>query len=115
MPEFSGAVCTRLVAVKHHGELGVGACYIELDDIWHQFVIDTGMLCWEEGLAPQPKDDLWTAHDEYVDLRARYALEGPVGLIEMADRVLTLPIGDTVLRFVYTAEEDTLIEVVENG
>lgn len=40
--------------------------YIQLDDQWHRFYLDAGLLFWEEGPAPDEANDLLT-DEMYVD------------------------------------------------
>lgn len=64
--------------------------YIRLDDQWHRFYLDAGLLFWEEGSAPDEANDLLT--DEiYVDWGKQLLVIGiAVSEIAMADSTLIL-------------------------
>lgn len=88
--ELSGARCQAFLAVCPAGKTTVGPMYLRLEDSWHRFYLDAGLLFWAEGHEPDEDDDL--LDDEiYVDWCELIGVRGvPIGRIVMHESILTL-------------------------
>lgn len=93
MVELCGAVCSAFVGTSGPDPLNVSILYIRLDDTWHRFFLDVGLLLWRSGDEPNPEDDL-SPGETYRDLAAELAVLG----VALADIVMT---ADGVLRITF--------------
>lgn len=75
IPELRGARCTAFLAVRDNQSGFVGPLYIELDGAWHRLFLDAGLLFWQEGLEPEPDDDLLGGED-YADYASELGVRG---------------------------------------
>ncbi len=95
--ELRGATCESFLAVPHASSRDADNngylylyLYLNLDNTWHRFYIDAGLLFWEDGRAPDAEDDL-TEGEAYVDVGDMLGVGGvAVTEIRMADGRLTL-------------------------
>lgn len=75
IPELRGARCSAFRAVRERESGFVGPLYLKLDEVWHRFYLDAGLLFWEEGPSPEPEEDL-LEDEQYVDLAAELRVGG---------------------------------------
>ena len=90
VPEVCGIPSTTFQVVYCTSEHDVGPMYLKLNDTWHRFFLDAGVLFWEEGTAPDADDDLLD-NDEYEDWGQKLGVVGvPLSEVVMKDSVLRL-------------------------
>lgn len=88
--QLTGLVCNALLAVQNGRTGSVEACYLQIAGIWHQAVVQNGILYWEEGEAPFPDNDLLN-DGTYVDIAAHEDLAGQlISHIHMHQNVLSV-------------------------
>jgi hypothetical protein len=73
LTELLGRTCEQLVVVPADAEILV--FYARIDDVWHRFFIDGGLLFWREGSRPDSEEDL-DSEESYSDLSAELNLTG---------------------------------------
>jgi hypothetical protein len=83
--ELHGRTCSAFRAVGCPGDTIFGLFYLRVEDTWHRFFLDAGLLFWHEGPAPDPEDDLGEG-DRYVDLGTELGATGArIAVVEMRD------------------------------
>lgn len=88
--ELVGARCQAFLAVSSTARSEANLMYLQLDDQWHRFYLDVGVLFWKEGPAPDEDDDLLT-DEMYVDWGKQLQVIGiAVSEIAMADSTLNI-------------------------
>jgi hypothetical protein len=75
LTELHGAVCDRLLAVPGKAPDFVIVLYLLADGVWYRFFLDAHLLFLDEGLGPDPEDDLGEA-ESYLDLSSRLPCSG---------------------------------------
>jgi hypothetical protein len=99
--------------VQDHTTGFVGPLYIELAGASHRFFLDAGILFWEEGLSPDPEDDL-VDDEAYTDFGAALCVEGvAISEIDMADCLLTLKFTNGASLVLKHGVQDEGTQVIE--
>jgi hypothetical protein len=89
--------------------------FLKLDDIWHRFYLDAGLLFWEEGAHPELEDELLEG-EGYVDLGERLrVLGGRIAEILMGDCKLLLRFDNGARLVLRNGPQDDGAEVVEES
>lgn len=90
VPEVYGIPCSVFHAVYGSKDHDFGPLYLKLDDTWHRFYLDAGLLFWREGEEPDPDDDLLD-DDEYLDWGQQLGVVGiALSEVTMKDSVLRM-------------------------
>lgn len=97
IPEVCGLPCSRFQAVCSREPADPGPVYLKLQDTWHRFYLDAGLLFWEEGTKPDRDDDILDG-DEYVDWGQQ------LGVLGVAASEITMKDSELVIRFDNGAE-----------
>lgn len=88
--ELYGAECQAFLAVCPVGQATVGPMYLQVEDSWHRFYLDAGLLFWAEGCEPDEDDDLLD-DENYADWCEHLEVRGvPITRIVMRSSVLVL-------------------------
>lgn len=73
--EVEGQICADFRAVYDHSDGSIGPLYLLIDERWHRFYLDAGVLFWQEGQAPEPENDLLD-EDVYLSLAEELCVRG---------------------------------------
>ena len=111
--ELEGQVCSAFTAVLHENSQSYGIFHMRLSGVWHLFFLDAGLLFWQEGLAPDPDNDLGDG-DAYNDLGNDLGVIGSsITEISMHDCQLLLQFENGARLTLRNGVEDAGATVVE--
>lgn len=116
VPEVCGIPCSMFhVSLFSRDPVDVGILYIKLDDMWHRFFLDAGLLFWMEGSYPDPENDLVDGED-YVDWGQELSVLGvALSEVTMNDSVFRLRFdngAEIVLKRMPFDEETSLLRLI---
>lgn len=109
--ELYGKTCDELLAVVPPEKSNlVYYLYLRVNQTWHQFSLDAGLLFWEENVAPDEEEDI-SSGEVYRNLGIELKLvKKTLSQIEMNSRKLSFCVEDgSGFRLIET-EQGTFIE-----
>ena len=80
IPDVREQVCHALLVQEYwyRGELvnEANVLFLQLNDVWHRFFIDAGVVFWKTVVAPNPPPDEAEHSSRLTDIGARHGLMG---------------------------------------
>ena len=109
--ELYGKTCDELLAVvPQEKSSSVYYLYLLVNQTWHQFSLDAGLLFWEEDVAPDEEEDI-SSGEVYRNLGTELKLvKKTLSQIEMKNRKLSFCVEDNSGFELIESEQGTFIK-----
>ena len=113
--ELYGKNCEKIIAVVDLDRpTVVYLIYLEVNEIWHRFYLDAGLLFWDEGTSPNKEEDILDDED-YLDLGTQFKFVGKTfSLIKMEERELVIYFDDNTGLQITEKEDESHFKILSN-